>query len=180
MCLGRRLKRRIRASWGRFYRFGLLSGAMKGPLTERGPWRRRWDDGTVLGAPWGWVGARSPPEDGGLSGCRSRNWPWSEGISIEQLKSRNIKKLTALYFFPFLFISWRLITLQYCSGFAIHWHESAMDLHVFPILNPPSHLPPHPIPLGHPNVIIFVSLNISHFLFLKYVMKTFKILYIWY
>ena len=36
-----------------------------------------------------------------------------------------------------IFISWRLITLQYCSGFAIHWHESAMDLHVFPILNPP-------------------------------------------
>ena len=26
-----------------------------------------------------------------------------------------------------------------------------MDLHVFPILNPTSHLPPHPIPLGHPS-----------------------------
>ena len=39
-------------------------------------------------------------------------------------------------FSPFIFISWRLITLQYCSGFVIHWHESAMDLHVFPILTP--------------------------------------------
>ena len=26
-----------------------------------------------------------------------------------------------------------------------------MGVHVFPILNPPSHLPPHPIPLGHPS-----------------------------
>ena len=53
------------------------------------------------------------------------------------------------FFFSFIFISWRLITLQYY--FAIHWHESAMDLHVFTILNAPSHLPPHPIPLGLPN-----------------------------
>ena len=26
-----------------------------------------------------------------------------------------------------------------------------MGVHMFPILNPPSHLPPHPIPLGHPS-----------------------------
>ena len=43
-----------------------------------------------------------------------------------------------LFFFSFIFISWRLITSQHCSGFChIHWHESAMELHVFPIPIPP-------------------------------------------
>ena len=42
-------------------------------------------------------------------------------------------------------------TLQYCIGFAIHQHASTTSVHMFAILNPPSHLPPHTIPLGHPS-----------------------------
>ena len=41
------------------------------------------------------------------------------------------------FFFPFNFISWRLLLYNIVVVFAIHWHESAMDLHVFPILIPP-------------------------------------------
>ena len=54
--------------------------------------------------------------------------------------------------FSFIFISWRLITLQYCSGFC---HTLARISHGFtgiPHPDPPSHLPLHPIPLGLPSV----------------------------
>ena len=88
-----------------------------------------------------------------LSGCHSAlnqfltgPWHWSS----TQRHSGSHYGLTPFPLFSFLFLkfiyfNWRLVTLQYCSGFAIHWHESAMSIHVFPIVNPLN-----PIPLGCP------------------------------
>ena len=46
-----------------------------------------------------------------------------------------------------LVITSSLFTLQYCIGFAIHQHESAIGIHMFLILNPLP--PPRSISLGH-------------------------------
>ena len=56
-----------------------------------------------------------------------------------------------LTFFFIYFIHWRLITLQYCSGFC---HTLTWISHGFtcvPHPDPPSCLPLHPIPLGLPS-----------------------------
>ena len=73
-----------------------------------------------------------------------------EEMQAFQLKSRATKTsvlLLFIYFFPFIFISWRLIILQYCSGFC---HTLTWISHGFtciPHPNPPSRLPLNPIPL---------------------------------
>ena len=54
-------------------------------------------------------------------------------------------------FFPFIFISWRLITLQYCSGFCQTLTRISHGFTCYPHPDPPSCLPPHPIPLGLPS-----------------------------
>ena len=58
------------------------------------------------------------------------------------------------YFFspPFIFISWRLITLQYCSGFCHTLTWISLGFPCVPHPDLPSRLPPHPIPLGLPSV----------------------------
>ena len=55
------------------------------------------------------------------------------------------------FIYLFIFICWRLITLQYCSGFC---HTLTWISHGFiciPHPDPPSHLPLYPIPLGLPS-----------------------------
>ena len=59
--------------------------------------------------------------------------------------------LPVSFFKKFLWISWSLITLQYCSGFC---HTLKWISHGFTCIPHPdhlSHLPLHPIPLGLPS-----------------------------
>ena len=68
----------------------------------------------------------------------------------------SVKIFLFFFFNKFIHFNWRLITLQYCSGFSIHCCESATGVHVFPILNH------HPIPRGHPSAPALS--NLSHVL----------------
>ena len=75
-------------------------------------------------------------------------------------------KPTLSVFHLFIYLLFLLyFTLQYCIGFAIHWHESTTGVHEFPNMNPPSHLPLHIISLDHPCVpapsILYPASNID-------------------
>ena len=67
------------------------------------------------------------------------------------------------FFFKFIYFSWRLITLQYCGGFChtLIWISHGCTC----VSHPSSHLPPHPIPLGHPSApalsTLFHALNLD-------------------
>ena len=61
----------------------------------------------------------------------------------------------------FIYFNWRLITLLITLivvVFAIHWHEWARIYMCSPSWTP-SHLPPHPIPQGHPSAPALSTLS---------------------
>ena len=55
------------------------------------------------------------------------------------------------FIFPYIFVSWRLITLQYCSGFCHILTWISHGITCVPHPDPPSCLPLHPIRQGLPS-----------------------------
>ena len=59
----------------------------------------------------------------------------------------------------FIYFNWRLITLQYCSGFSHTLTWISHGCTSVPHPEAPSHLPPHPIPQGHPSAPALSTLS---------------------
>ena len=88
-------------------------------------------------------------------GPEPRSLPAREGLLVIILSPTPIFCFFFLFIFlsfSFMFISWRLTTLQYCSGFATHRHESAWSYTCSPPRSPlPPPSPSHPLgPPGAP------------------------------
>ena len=99
---------------------------------------------------------------GGPAVTLHMTFQWCGGLAPQPLYCLGINciiQLIFVFFLKFINFSWRLITLQYCSGFC---HTSIWTNHGYtcvPHPEPPSHIPPHPIPLGHPSASALSTLS---------------------
>ena len=59
----------------------------------------------------------------------------------------------------FIYFNWRLITLQYCSGFCHTLTQISHRCTCVPHPETPSHLLPHPIPQGRPSALALSALS---------------------
>ena len=73
-----------------------------------------------------------------------------------------ILRVVFLSFFSFIFISWRLITSQHCSGFCHTLTWISPGVTCIPHPDPPTHIPPSPSPTESKSLL---CTSVSHFLF---------------
>ena len=59
------------------------------------------------------------------------------GCIKKKSKEKHCFRILFFLNYKFIYLNWSVITLQYCFGFAIHQHESAVGIHMFSILSPP-------------------------------------------
>ena len=114
-------------------------------LGQEVPWRRAWQTSPVF-LPGKSHGQRS------LAGYSP--WGSKESDTTEELSP----SFTSFILF-FICFNWRLITLQYCSGFCHPLTWISHGCTCVPNPEPPSHLPPHPIPQGHPSAPALSTLS---------------------
>ena len=68
-------------------------------------------------------------------------------------------EILEFFFHLFIYFNWRLITLHYCGGFCHTFTWISHGCTCVPHPEPPSQLPPHPIPQGHPRATALSTLS---------------------